>query len=328
MSRRGLAFILAAAAAALAAGAVHANDSTAEMAAGGLVLKQNRDIDMVSEDLYVSAAEIRVRYVFRNRSRRDVRTIVAFPMPDRDLQRESEGDVGWPSDFRTTAAGRPVRMQVERKAMARGVDHSALLARLAIPILPDGDDMVGAVSAAASRLPAAERDRLAGLGLIEIQGRQAVPTWIVRESWYWEQVFPAGRDLVVTHRYAPGVGGTVTTLLGNPQLRASAPGREHVALYCVDADVLAGVDRLRRDGRLATVSETWLSYILTTGANWRSPIGDFRLVVDKGDPRNLVSFCGEGVRRIGATQFEMRRRNWRPDRDLRVLILTPMRYDE
>ena len=38
-----------------------ANDSAAETAAGGLVLKQNRDIDMVSEDLYVSAREVRVR---------------------------------------------------------------------------------------------------------------------------------------------------------------------------------------------------------------------------------------------------------------------------
>ena len=28
-------------------------------------------------------------------------------------------------------------------------------------------------------------------------------------------------------------------------------------------------------------------------------------------------------RRIGPTQFEMRRRNWRPSRDLHILIATP-----
>lgn len=43
-------------------------------------------------------------------------------------------------------------------------------------------------------------------------------------------------------------------------------------------------------------------------------------MVDKGHPANLVSFCAEGVRRIGPTQFEVRRTNWRPDRDLRILI--------
>jgi len=63
--------------------------------------------------------------------------------------------------------------------------------------------------------------------------------------------------------------------------------------------------------------------MLTTGANWRAPIGDFRLVVDKGDPRFLVSFCGEGIRRLSPTQFEIRHRNWRPTRDLNVLFLHP-----
>ncbi len=81
-------------AAALAAGAAIANDSTAETAAGGLVLKQNADIDMVSEDLFVSVEQIRVQYVFRNRAARDVSVTVAFPMPDRDLAELGHQDVG------------------------------------------------------------------------------------------------------------------------------------------------------------------------------------------------------------------------------------------
>jgi hypothetical protein len=44
-------------------------------------------------------------------------------------------------------------------------------------------------------------------------------------------------------------------------------------------------------------------------------------VVDKGDPRNLVSFCGDGVKNIGSTQFEMRKSDFTPDRNLYVLIL-------
>ena len=66
-----------------------------------------------------------------------------------------------------------------------------------------------------------------------------------------------------------------------------------------------------------------MSYILTTGAGWRSPIGEFRLVVEKQRPEDLVSFCGEDVSRISPTRFEMRRRNWRPDRNLDVLFLRP-----
>src|SRR6185295_13609010 len=98
MSRRAL--LIAAAAIALAAvQAARANDSSAEKAAGGLVLRQSRDIDMVSEDLFVSPEHVRVHYVFRNRSARPVTTIVAFPMPDRDLSYEMESDVSYPADF-------------------------------------------------------------------------------------------------------------------------------------------------------------------------------------------------------------------------------------
>ena len=44
-------------------------------------------------------------------------------------------------------------------------------------------------------------------------------------------------------------------------------------------------------------------------------------MVDKGDPRNLVSFCGNGVKKISPTQFEMRERDFIPEHNLYVLIL-------
>src|SRR5688500_563524 len=191
------------AALALAAPAV-ANDSTAEHAAGGLVLTRSADIDMVSEDLFVSAGEVRVRYVFRNRSPREIRTVVAFPMPDRDLGEEREGDVAYPSGFATRVDGRPVAMKVERKAVLGGADHSALLASMGLA--------TDSGSEALDRLKPADKARLVKLGLAETEEydagrgwqRQLVPNWTVKESWFWEQAFPSGRDLVVEHRYVPG----------------------------------------------------------------------------------------------------------------------------
>ncbi|HYN45634.1 MAG TPA: DUF4424 domain-containing protein [Allosphingosinicella sp.] len=314
-----------------AAGPALANDSSAATGAGGLVLTRNADIDMLSEDLYVSAREVRVRYVFRNRAARPVRITVAFPMPDRVLATAEEGDRAWPADFSTRVDGRPVRMAVERRAMARGVDHSALLRGLGIPILPVGESVLAEVSRALRRLTPAQGRRLESLGLVEgfddpAAGRREYdPRWTVKETWHWEQIFPAGRDLVVEHRYTPGTGGTVSTGLGNAELRQHDYMRDQIRRYCADAAFLAAAGRIVRDPATVNVSEQWISYILTTGGNWRSPIGDFRLVVDKGDPRNLVSFCGQGVRRISPTRFEMRRRNWRPDRDLDILILVPAR---
>jgi hypothetical protein len=296
-----------------------ANDSTAEHAAGGLVLTRSADIDIVSEDLFISAGEIRVRYVFRNRSPRDIRTVVAFPMPDRDLAEEYFRDVAYPGDFRTRVDGRPVTMAVERKAVLGGVDRTTLLASLGLT--PDSE------SEALDALPADAKKRLVQARLAEADEydagrgweRHLVPAWTVRETWHWEQVFPAGRDLIVEHAYAPGTGGSVDTPLSIPGFRSSPEGREMIARHCIDSAFLGGLDRLARRGR--ATPEQRIGYILRTGANWRSPIGGFRLVVDKGAPSNLISFCGEGVRKISPTRFEMRRTNWRPDRDLDILIV-------
>ena len=58
-----------------------------------------------------------------------------------------------------------------------------------------------------------------------------------------------------------------------------------------------------------------------TGANSKSPNGDLAKAVDKGDPANPVSFCGEGVRRTGPTTFDVRRTHFMPRRDVSLLIL-------
>jgi hypothetical protein len=307
-----------------------ANDSVAERAAGGLVLKQSADIDMVSEDLFISADEVRVRYVFRNRAPRDVRVTVAFPLPDHDLRQDFYGDVAYPSDFATRVDGRPVAMEVELRAMLNGTDHGALLAGLDVPIIDAANGIAG-IERSISALPLADRDRLVSLGLAEAadepaEGPVITPTWTVRETRYWEQTFPAGRDLVVEHSYRPGTGQATATGLAHPEFLQGGDRQAMIDRYCIDDAFLAAVDRgtRRAGGGQPAFSEQWVSYILTTGANWRSPIGDFRLVVDKGEAGHLVSFCGEGVRRLNSTQFEVRHRDWRPTRDLHILILRPI----
>jgi hypothetical protein len=331
MSRRIL-LVAGALAAIAAARAASANDSSAEKAAGGLVLTQNGDIDMVSEDLFVSTAQIRVRYVFRNRATRARRVTVAFPMPDRELSYEMESEVAYPGDFHTLVDGRPVRMSVERKAIVNGVDRTAELTRLRVPVAPPPGERARHLADAIGRMPRATQQRLARAGLIDAasladSSHQIIPMWTVRETWHWDQVFPAGRDLRVEHRYRPGVGGTAGVPLANADWRSGENGREAQAEYCTDRDFLAALDRMsaraERD-QGGYPMEQRLRYILTTGGNWRSPIGDFRMVVDKGSPNAIVSFCGQGVRRISPTQFEVRHRNWRPDRDLALLIVQVM----
>src|SRR5665647_161493 len=58
---------------AIVGSAAQGNDSSAELATGGLVLKKNTDIEMRSENLYISPKQIRVKYEFYNPSSKDMR---------------------------------------------------------------------------------------------------------------------------------------------------------------------------------------------------------------------------------------------------------------
>lgn len=82
MKRYRPGFWLCAATAASLPQTLEGNDSTAVLGAGGLVFAKTADIEMISEELFVSASEILVKYKFENRSARDVTTLVAFPLPD------------------------------------------------------------------------------------------------------------------------------------------------------------------------------------------------------------------------------------------------------
>ena len=76
----------------LGGAAVSANDSVATLGAGGLVFTKTEAIAMEQEDLFISEDNIRVAYVFRNTSKKDINTRVAFPVPE--FPEEPDMDIG------------------------------------------------------------------------------------------------------------------------------------------------------------------------------------------------------------------------------------------
>jgi hypothetical protein len=304
-----------------------ANDSTAELSAGGIVLTASPEIRMVAEDLYVSAREIRVGYRFLNTAPRDVSSVVAFPLPDLTgapdanislPEAESDNFVG----FATRVNGAPVATEVERRVVAAGIDRTDRLRQLGIPLHPLARETQQALDA----LPRERWTDLVELGLVEIESfddtgagmkDHAVPRWTLKTTYHWRQTFPAGREIKVEHSYKPVVGYSAVTPLAFPDLRREPEFAHYQARYCMDAGFLSAVGRAAN----GHPQEARIAYVLKTGANWAGPIGDFRLVVDKGHPSNLVSFCGENVRKISPTRFEMRKRDFTPTQDLEVLII-------
>lgn len=292
-----------------------ANDTTAHLAAGGLVLVRNDAVEMESEDLHISRSRVQVHYVFRNTSGKDVTLRVAFPMPPIGGPGFFMQDVSIPVDapanflgFATKVDGKPVRSEIEQRAFVGDTERTAWLTANRVPLAPHREE----ARAALDNLPAARRAEAVRLGLIDEDGE---PAWALRVTYHWQQHFPAGVPVVVEHGYTPSVGATVGTMLGE-----AGGDPETAARYCVDPPLRNTLRAASRAGR--HYYEQWVDYVLVTGGNWKKPIGRFRLVVDKEAPADLVSFCGEGVRKIGPTQFEMTKINWRPDKDLSILFLS------
>ncbi len=312
-----------------------ANDSTAELRQGGLVLVKNPGVEMRSEDLFISPKAVRVRYRFLNTTGVDQDVTVAFPMPDITTEGPDDNlaipgkDPANFLGFSTRVDGRPVAAQLEQKAFKRGVDRSQFLRGLGVPLAPH----LAQTGKALERLPPATRKPLIGLGMAVPDDydagkgweRHLVPAWTLKTTYFWRQRFPAGKEVAVEHDYTPSVGETSGTSVEADGFATSRDYRRTRAKYCIDKEFMAAVARAKRAAGKdhQAFFEKRIDYVLSSGANWKAPIHDFRLTVDKGREASLVSFCMDGVTKTGPTSFEVRKTDFRPARDLAILILEP-----
>jgi hypothetical protein len=325
-------------AACLAAGPALANDSTAELDNNGLRLLQEPDIAMTSEDLTISAKAVHVEYEFVNRGAAAKTVTIAFPMPD--VTGGVDENVGLPDPdsadpfhFRVAADGVEVRATLNARAFVGEKDVTDRLAAVHAPLMP----FAKGARETLDLLPQAAKDALveAEIATIDeystradgVMEKHLAPSWTWRAAYVWSQTFPPGKPVRLMQDYAPSVGGTAGTSIGSAGWRAKDYMREYPGKYCIDATFEAAVKRAMTSAHAeyAPFTETRINYVLKSGANWAGPIGAFRLVVDKGAPQNLVSFCGDSVSKIGPTRFEMRSHDFRPAADLHVLILEPLR---
>jgi hypothetical protein len=306
-----------------------ANDSEAEIAVGGLALKETDSISLDSEDLYISKEEVKVAYTFTNTTDRDVDTLVAFPLPDQVYDESGEGylyDMKKNLAFETRVNGLPVSYDVVEQAFAQGSDVTVQITGIGLPLNSSDDPQ--AFDRAVKALAETVREDLLAEGLVANQGSADdpffVPAWNLRTSITRRQVFPAHRTVTVEHRYRPLTGGSVGGNL-DAAYRGKDWGKAHGRKFCIEDGWYAAFDRAlakrATNAVRAPYTELWIGYVLTSGANWQGPIKDFRLVVDKGKPDHLVSFCASGVKKISPTRFEVRQKNFEPKDDLNILIV-------
>ncbi|MCJ2138254.1 DUF4424 domain-containing protein [Methylobacterium sp. J-026] len=312
-----------------------AEDTVAALKAGGLVLETTGPITLVAEDLTLSETAVQADYRFRNATGADIEATLAFPIPD---------IVGGPGmavaipdpahdnvlGFDAAVDDQSVPWQVEQHAFltrdGRPVEITGELAGLGIPLVPTVD----ATAVALRRLPESRRRLLIEARILDRQehadGTLAdVPLWTLKSRFWRRQAFPAGRELAVRQRFVPSLASQSGLSFGSPDLGPAAMAG-YADRFCTDPAFARLAQSLYRrasaDGsRSFQAYEESLSYAVAPGHGWAGPIGTFRLIVDKGDPATMVSFCGSNVRKTGPTTFEMVVKDYVPQRDIDILFL-------
>jgi hypothetical protein len=314
-----------------------ANDSSAAVGVGGLELTRNDAISMDSEDLFISRRLVKVKYRFTNRSAKDIETLVSFPLPSIPWgispYLSEQGYPDWKDlRFSTKVDGKAVPLGRVDRVEVNGKDVSMRLKQFGWPT--DYWNNYEFMETLAS-LP--EKQKAAALkeGLLrrsKDDPQIVEPAWQLATHITRTQLFPAGKTIMVEHQYIPVAGGSVGgALVAEYRKNPDSQFSDYAKQYCIDKTFLSSFDKAHAAKQRAFDAkgddysgiphmEHWISYILKSGANWKGPIKNFRLVVDKEKPSNLLSFCGTGLKKIGPTQFEMRKTNFEPAANLHILI--------
>lgn len=338
--------ILAAACLFLLGGTALANDGFGGLSATGLQFSQTKDVQMLSEDLYLSLDKVSVSYVFRHTGSSDVTGEVIFPLPPINLGAINESDFAIdPNEldkpnfvgFTVKVDGRSVPVKTDRIAVKEpeydenrptaaryetpGEDITAVLTGYGIPVSLNYAN----VETALRNLPQKAKDDLKAKGYADFfDDGSAYPMWSIIERFHWTQTFAAGQDVKIEHSYksAPpgGIFGWSDPKPGEPdEYQAQLTKR-----YCIDDGTKAAMKKALQpaeDGSYWTGMAYYLDYVVTTANTWAGPIGDFKLTIDKGHAKNVLSLCIDGIKKTGPTTFVVEKKNFTPQRELNLLII-------
>jgi hypothetical protein len=273
---------------------------------------------MDKEVLLISEKQVKVDYVFTNHSAQTLTLPVAFPMPQ-----ERFGDMFYDriTQFRLWVNGQRQSTTQRMVVLLNGkTDVTQQIYDLGWTLddlryyLGQDEPVLGWRPKRGKPLPLAWRGE-----------PPYDPKLTIHEYFTWQQTFPAGQSVAISHAYKPSLYTSVP-------YTARSTIETWQKLACLDAEARTAIHRLERhiDRRTdpdhtPTILWSALSYILTTGNHWRGPIKDFTLILKKELPSDLISLCLDG--KFTATDpLTRHEQNFVPKANLDLLFVRRDRY--
>lgn len=301
-----------------------ADDSSAVIAAGGIVFEKNDKIVMESEDLFLSRGLVRVRFVFLNQADHDLQEVVAFPLPNISIGSPSPDiELPFPRDpnfvgFTVAVNGKQVTPSAETKAFAPALDGRGSFIDVT-DVLADilHRDWSGKKLDNPSSVQIA---KARARGALLMDPLNPYPLWQVATKLYWTQRFSAHRATIVEHSYRPIVGSHFGSFeddgYGTAQKYCVSPSTKREADRRIDAAAKAYPDG--QEGTFMNTDE--LAYVLKTGANWNGPIRRFKLEIETDAPDMLFSTCFPDLKQTGPTHYVFAASDFTPTQDIAIAM--------
>ena len=306
----GLAAALAAVCSATTIAVSQSPVGTPELPAGGLVLVANGSILPEQLDVTIAVDRVRLVYVFRNADERDASMLVTFALPDLDMTwiwdqpplLPRSGDANF-VEATTSADGVRVAYRLEQRALALGLDVTQALTQQGIPLFPYETGLHDRIR----DLPEPVREDFLARGILKAASDKLLPSWLLKSTLHWRQLFPAGKPVTLVHSYSPVAGSPAGTL---------AALEKSTCLDAADARRLELAAKNAGHPRLTVVG-----YQSTAGSAWSDAIGRFRLTIDKPSPTAQVVLCRTGLSTVSPTQLEWMQRDYAIEDDITVLFV-------
>lgn len=309
-----------------------ANDMPLEgFPASGIVVRDEKNIEIEKEDLYISRTKIEVSYIFKNNSDKDIITEVAFPVPLHEY--DPTGIIKYPlhGDFKVETNDKTLKYQEISKAIINKKDVTSVLKRLDISFKDfEYKNRNGKVFGwYFNKLSKTRQQTLIKAGVVKQDDQEMsdepwyVPAWSVETTYHWTQVFPAHKSTLIKHTYTPNASHSFGiddydwfARRHNKNNSQKVPWAD---LLCLDKDT----------AKWAKNNDNWfevyiVDYILTTANHWKKPIKEFHLIIEASPALNeRVSTCFEKsrLRKVNDKRYEMTIKDFIPSKDISVFFL-------
>jgi Domain of unknown function (DUF4424) len=288
-----------------------------EIAAGGLIFSANLNLKLDEQDLTITAEAVQVNYAIRNSDSADHTITMAFPFPDIDGSTPPEvfGKLDpaalsvWPANFMDVVIavdGRRPSYAIEQRAIAVGLDVTKVISDAGLPLFPQSADLAQRLA----DLDPAVRSDLIERGILKLDDDVLSPTWTLKTTAYWRQLFPAGQTLPVSLQYHPIVGHNAFSSGALQPLKKGA---------CIDAGAEQSIMRLASAG--APMVMVAVAYVAHAGSEALGPVGRFRLMVETSDAKSIVATCRQGFTKTSPTTSDWMATNYATDEEFRFLFV-------